>query len=55
MLPEHIKEKVIDMVEQELPRVTFGTIYVELIIQNGKVERITTDTRKSMKVYQKSL
>jgi hypothetical protein len=55
MLPDSIKEKMQEMIEQELPRVKYGAIYVELYIQDGKVERITTDTRKSMKIYQKSL
>ena len=53
MLTDTIKQKLFEMINEELPRVKYGTIYVELIIQDGKVGRITTDTRKSMKIYQK--
>ena len=53
MLPEEIKTKLLREIEDEIKRVPFGKLFVEISILHGKVVNIQTETRKSINIIQK--
>lgn len=53
MLTEEAKQKILEAVKDELTRVNFGKIILELGIKDGRVINFNTETRKSINIYQK--